>query len=250
MAVGRTSNPPRFGRAGYTLIELMVVMSIIIVLVSLVFPTVSALKKKRMIAVAQAELKQVETAIQAYKARLGFYPPDNPGNPVTNQLYFELSGTTLTNVGNLDYFVTLDGSSRIGRGDLSVLYGFDASNHPKVSGFANCSTSARGSDEVASAVNFLTGLKPTQLGSMVVNNDVINNALLACSVKWAGTTNVVVTKGNSRAVVAGLNPWRYVSSNPTNNPASYDLWVDLMIGSKTYRVSNWSQQPQVVGAAP
>jgi prepilin-type N-terminal cleavage/methylation domain-containing protein len=242
MAVGRTSNPPRFRRAGYTLIELMVVMSIIIVLVSLVFPTVSALKKKRMIAVAQAELKQVETAIQAYKARLGFYPPDNPGNPVTNQLYFELEGTVFDGV---KLFTTLDGSSQISTNDIPVLY-----RNASLVGFANSSKNARGTDEQTAAVSFLKGLKPTQLGSMVVNNDVINNALLACSVKWAGTTNVVVTKGNSRAVVAGLNPWRYVSSNPTNNPASYDLWVDLVIGRKTYRVSNWSQQPQVAGGTP
>ena len=29
-----------------------------------------------------------------------------------------------------------------------------------------------------------------------------------------------------------LNPWRYNSSNPTNNPGSYDLWIQLVIARK------------------
>ena len=43
-----------------------------------------------------------------------------------------------------------------------------------------------------------------------------------------------------------LNPWRYNSSSPTNNPNSYDLWVDVLIGGKTNRFSNWSRQPTIV----
>jgi hypothetical protein len=49
---------------------------------------------------------------------------------------------------------------------------------------------------------------------------------------------------NPHAADVGLNPWRYVSSGPTNNPGSYDLWVDLYIGGKTYRLSNWSKEAQ------
>jgi hypothetical protein len=42
-----------------------------------------------------------------------------------------------------------------------------------------------------------------------------------------------------------INPWRYVSSKPTNNIGSYDLWMDLAIRGKTYRISNWSKNAQV-----
>jgi hypothetical protein len=35
-----------------------------------------------------------------------------------------------------------------------------------------------------------------------------------------------------------INPWRYVSSRPKNNIGSYDLWIDLAIRGKTYRISN------------
>jgi len=40
--------------------------------------------------------------------------------------------------------------------------------------------------------------------------------------------------------VPGLNPIRYVYPG-TNNPASYDLWVQLQIGGKKYLVCNWNK---------
>jgi hypothetical protein len=41
-----------------------------------------------------------------------------------------------------------------------------------------------------------------------------------------------------------VSPWFYNSSNPTNNPGSYDLWMDVFYSGKTNRISNWSQNPQ------
>ena len=43
-----------------------------------------------------------------------------------------------------------------------------------------------------------------------------------------------------------VNTIRYVSSNPTNNPNSYDLWVDVLIGGKTNRISNWNKDSEIV----
>src|SRR5450759_725568 len=91
-------------------IELLVVIAVIGILAALIFPITGALKKKKMITVAQAELAQVETAIDAYKAKYGTYPPDNPANPLINPLYFELEGTTNNGSG---YYQTLDGSGQI-----------------------------------------------------------------------------------------------------------------------------------------
>ena len=51
-----------------------------------------------------------------------------------------------------------------------------------------------------------------------------------------------------------LNPWRYNSSNPTNNPGSYDLWMQLSIGgttnSQTILICNWSKQVQINSPLP
>ncbi len=38
--------------------------------------------------------------------------------------------------------------------------------------------------------------------------------------------------------------WHYVSTNPTNNQDSYDLWMDIKYGGKTNRISNWNPDPQ------
>jgi hypothetical protein len=47
-----------------------------------------------------------------------------------------------------------------------------------------------------------------------------------------------------------VNPWRYNSSNPTNNPGSYDLWVQLSIAGKTNLICNWSKQVQIGSSLP
>lgn len=84
-----------------------------------------------------------------------------------------------------------------------------------VSGFVNSSTSAAGGDEGTKPETFLKELKPAQ-----------------------------ITAGNILACSEGP-VWAYNSSHPTNNPSSYDLWVDLVIGGKINRISNWSKQPQI-----
>jgi len=43
--------------------------------------------------------------------------------------------------------------------------------------------------------------------------------------------------------VRGLNPWHYVSSEPTNNPASFDLWAEYPDGGKIKMICNWSKDP-------
>ena len=92
--------PSTFGpRPAFTLIELLVVIAIMGVLAALIFPVLGEVKKRQYINHAQAEMAQLETAIERYKAAYGFYPPGNqlnPANPLVNQLYYELTGTTNT----------------------------------------------------------------------------------------------------------------------------------------------------------
>lgn len=221
---------PRSRRTAFTLIELLVVIAVIAILAALLFPVTTVIKKKRILALAQAELVNVETAIEAYKARRGTYPPDNPGNFLINPLFYELLGTTRDSLGN---YQTLDGGSQVLKLEFPAFYG------PNVSGFVNSSASAKGDDEKAAAESFLKNLKPNQSG---VPKPALypKIKILACSVLVEDPPANYPVPGSDPA---GLNPWRYISTNPTNNPGSYDLWVDLFIGGKKYTVSNWSKKP-------
>jgi len=226
-------NSPR--QTAFTLMELLIVIAIIGILAALILPISGAVKKKQMLSRAQAELNQVQTAIEAYKAKLGFYPPDNPDNPVTNQLYFELEGTVQTPDGAR--YTTTDGSSQVLTNNVRLLFG------PKVNGFMNSSKNLRSSDDAAAAVNFLkAGLRPNQIGRL--NN---NFAILVCSVPWMSPdTSPLISKDIAPQQPPCLNPWQYISSNPTNNPTTYDLWVDIVIGVQTNRISNWSKRPELL----
>ena len=84
------------------------------------FPVMGAIKRAMILRRARAELGQVQMAIEAYHTKLGYYPPDNvppqtawPNtlNWPVNQLYYELLGTTVTNISGSTYFQTLDGSA-------------------------------------------------------------------------------------------------------------------------------------------
>jgi hypothetical protein len=50
--------------------------------------------------------------------------------------------------------------------------------------------------------------------------------------------------------VQDLNPWRYNSSSPTNNPGSYELWIQLRIGGQTNLICNWTKQVQINSPLP
>ncbi len=198
--------------AAFTLIELLVVIAIMAILAAMIIPGTAAIKKKRIISKTQTELQQIVSGIERYKIKLGTYPPDNPNNLNVNQLYYELLGTTL----NGNTYKTRDGSSTIAASALPTAFG------PTVGGFINC-TKGAGGDEGTTAQTFLTGLKPNQIA------DTNGVKILVASVGAAPGPN------------SKLNPWHYVMTNPTNNARSYDLWVDVMIGGKTNRISNWTQ---------
>ena len=222
--------------SAFTLIELLVVIAIIAVLASLIFPVVGAIKRRATLTKVETEMKQVATAIDLYKEKLGFYPPDNPGTPQFNQLYFELLGTEPYKEGNVDYYRTLDGAAKIRSGSVSAAFG------PNVTAFLN--TTKGSADDAPPAKNFLKGIKPGQYAEGTCRNVLIR--VLTCSVPWPNNLPPVISVFSPSDPGINPNPWRYRSSAPTNNPGSYDLWADVLIAGKTNRISNWSQQPQLV----
>ena len=225
-------HPPR----AFTLIELLVVIGVIAILAGLSFPVMAAVKRAQALHRARAELIEVVTAIEAFNHKLGSYPPDNPLTPANwavNQLYYELLGTT--NTGTV--YQTLDGSAQIPTSGFTAAFGAGSA----VAGFMNCARLSRSGDEVSNAADFLKGLKPSQF--LAITNGA--SATPVCTVLGTGLDGPVFYQNT---LGAKLNPWRYNSSSPQHNPKSYDLWVDITVGSKTYRISNWSERPIIVSA--
>ena len=198
--------------AAFTLIELLVVIGIIVLLAGMSFPAMKGVKAAQARTRARAELTQIETAIETYKTKLGFYPPDNSGSDWTdNQIYYELLGTRLTTNG---VYQTLDGSAST---TTSIM---------------NCAKGGAG-DDAPNAVKFLVGLKEGQF--LAVSS---TRTVLGVSMQGAHP----LTGANNAEIV----PYGYNSSSPAQNPKSFDLWVDIIAGGKTNRISNWSSRPIIV----
>jgi len=216
-------------RTAFTLIELLIVIAILAILAAMIFPVVGAVNRNKQLKTAQTQLQALALAIDSYKTKLGFYPPDNTNNVVTNQLYFELMGTTnRITAGVPDLWVTLDGSAQIGTGttpNIAEVFG--------VRGIANSTTHTHSDDNASSASSFLNNLTPNQIGSLTPDIKI-----LVCSVTWPPEKTPAPIPSNP-----ALNPFHYVSAHPANNTGTYDLWVDIVIGGKTNRVCNWSPQP-------
>ncbi|MGO9585213.1 MAG: type II secretion system protein [Limisphaerales bacterium] len=217
-------------QTAFTLIELLTVMAIIGVLAALILPVAGAVKKHQYIYNSQTQMAQLETAIDRYKAAYGFYPPDTPGNSMTNHLYYELVGTT-NNGGN---YVTLNGSAQISSVQVSAAF-------PGVGGFVNCSKPNGGEDSTA-ARNFLPDLKPNQVWLNYSNNNVGINLLIG---SVGGPSPQYQPLGQQ-----DLNPWRYVCPG-INNPGSYDLWIQLVFApGQTNLICNWTKQVQINNPLP
>jgi prepilin-type N-terminal cleavage/methylation domain-containing protein len=215
----------------FTLVELLVVISIIGILAAFTIPALRAFKRAAVLNQTRAEMANLETAIDSFKAAYGFYPPSNPGYPAArndamfNPLYFELLGTT--NNLNTGQYMTLDGSATISDVPATVNNAFG------VDGFVNCMKPGA-SEDAAKARSFLSDLKPRQFTSNGSNNTVSGITLLTTAV--GGPDQSYQPMGAS-----DLNPWRYVSPG-INNPQSYDLWVQLSIYGKTNLICNWNKQ--------
>lgn len=213
----------RAASAAFTLIELLVVIAIIGVLAALLIPAGAAMKRNAAKKRAFSELKKVEAAIESYKDKMGHYPPDNTNNVAVNQLYFELLG--VKQVGT--EYQTLSGNGSISVAGVSQFYGL------AVLGFVN---SGAASDESSSAAKtYLTELGPAQF--LVATNPATGVLGPVLGTQVEGPLMLGSSDGRK------INPFRYLSSHPTNRIDSFDLWVDIELSGKIFRICNWSDNP-------
>lgn len=212
----------RAAGAGFSLIELLVVISIISILAGFTLVVLSGISKTRARSTATAELSQIEGALEDYKAKYGVYPPSNPGlgGILLPPLYYELIG--VTNTGG--YFKSLDNSGQLPAAPAQL------QNALGVGGFINCSKS--GGDEAPPARSFLKSLKANRIGSFFINGLAVSNLVTSVN----GPDPRYQPLG-----VPNLNPFRYMYPG-TNNPNSYDLYVQLVFSGQTNLICNWSKE--------
>ena len=196
----------------FTLIEVLVVITIIAILAGLIVGLANRAGETKRVKRTEAMHAELVTAIVDYQQTIGSYPPDNPNNAAQPPLFYELTGTVLDGSD----FKTKVGNERLPTGDVPTFFGRD--------GFQNASL------EAASVKSFFKQLKPDRYGQISTSPSV--------------QLFVVGVQGPSDVADAGrpgktLNPWRYVSTNPTNNPEGFDLWAEITVGGKTKVIGNW-----------
>lgn len=223
--------PFRFERVGsralhaFTLIELLVVISIIGILAGLVVGLTGLATRKSREARVRIEMTKLISDIENYKAKVGYYPPDHKvlvggrevGIPAPNQLYYELSGMVYKN----NQFYVVGGQDPVNANSAQSWFG--------TAGFANAAR--RESD-----LQFRTEFKSSQVKRIV--NPPID--VLVSPVRGPANRAMKTVEGPD------VNPWLYVSTSPTNNTDRFDLWIEVIVGGKLMRFSNWERDPVVL----
>ena len=208
--------PKRRPLIAFTLIEMLVVISIMAMLAGLVVWGVSRAATTRKLNRVRTELQQLETVIDNYHENKGFYPPDNTNDCRKPPLFYELTGAT--NLGGK--YATIKGDFPTSANISELFY---------IDGFVNSDP-----DEVK---NFFPEIKSVQHRTItnIAGTPIIK--LDALSVPLPGPTDLPSFDDDDRPI----NTWRYVSTKPTNNPASYDLWAEVVIGGKVHIIGNWKE---------
>mgnify|MGYP001250691394 CR=1 FL=1 len=233
----KQSKRNRRARRGFTLVELLVVIVIIGILASLVVGLSGTASRKMRESRTRVELVAIETAIEAYKANFGHYPPCNPDNPVLNTLYYELTGALYSPVRK----TFRDPKSGV------VMEVQAIKEHFGVEGFVN---TARSQSELKTF--FEPNPKTVRHISEEHDDDddghghEIHHAdevhVLCAPVPWPMQRDDHPVRHHGK-VAKGVNPWRYVTGQPVvNNIGKYDLWAEIVVGDEVLVISNWRKE--------
>lgn len=259
MRTSPNSSPVHGSRQhAFTLIELLTIIVIIGILASLTVGVAGIASRRSKVSRTQAELARLDLAIRDYKARFGFYPPDNVINannltqdPVVNQLYYELSGAVYDPTN--DVYVALGDAPAESISRATAVVGFGNGN---LAGIYNSSASA------ANLKNFLSGgrapqVRPVSLSTyppipgftykaMVVPVpwplDHWKTQLAPGDPDYDGRLFPPLRSYTNDRETLRVNPWRYNVTNPTNNPGEFDLWADIVVGNDFITIGNWKDE--------
>jgi prepilin-type N-terminal cleavage/methylation domain-containing protein len=196
----------------FTLAELLVVIAIIAVVAGLVVGLAGVASEKRDMSRAEVELQQLVTLIEAYRAKVGVYPPDNTNDFSRSTLFYELAGAVRANSEFRTPFITNTAS------ELNTSFGID--------GVINAS------DDPTEVKRVLRSVRPRQLatnanGTVSLVLDV--NGPEGKPNRW---NYVVGDRG------AGIR-FERVGSHAVRNPDGFDLWAEVVVRGKTNVIGNW-----------
>lgn len=233
MIHSKTERRPR--RLAFTLIELLTVISIIGVLAAIGVGMSGVASRRSKETQVKAQLNNLITAIESYKSDFNQYPPDNHvglmnRSAALNPLFYELVGTVSKSQGR--EYHTPDRTETLSSTEIQAAF--------NVRGFVN---STEGTEKPK---NYLPNMKSSQWREFSVEgaNDV---ELLVTPIEWPSALanqhplsgRLVDSQGRPLRTQLRANPWRYVSTRPTNNPASFDLWAEVHIGKERRVFGNW-----------
>jgi prepilin-type N-terminal cleavage/methylation domain-containing protein len=216
----RAEQPPKggipTGYRAFSLIEMLVVIAIIGMLAAILLGVLPGVMHRKVMARVQTELTQLQNAIDYYKEKNGFYPPDNTTIPKDlalrrPPLFYELVGTT----HNGNNYSPLNGEPSLSSAEITNVFG--------ALGFVN-------SGEAGEVQNFYPTLKSSQY-----EGD-------------PSKTNVLYLTVPAKGPDGEFNTWRYIVAKPnpgpvypTNNPTSYDLWAEVAHGGTIHVIGNWKK---------
>jgi len=242
---------------GFTLIELLVVISIIAVLAGLVVGVAPAASKRMREARINTELAALIGAIEGYKVKYGVYPPDNYNpvtrlsNPVLNSLYYELTGVLVDNNPRNPKLITADENAMIDPDVFQQYFGREGvlNSIPRVATTSGVAQEKLDREQKKSLIR--REFKPGQHSEIFrskLDSGYVDLEVLA--VGFSGDASGKKGGGfpwpprlpleqHPLKTNPGLNPWRYVSTNPTNNPGRFDLWAEIRENNRTNIVGNW-----------
>ncbi len=206
--------------AAFTLVEMLVVISIMAILAALIIPTARIASEKKNRSIVEAELHQLEVPIDHYKEKLGYYPPDNTNNPAQPPLYYELGGTVAEGNPTRSYRL-LSSQETIAKDNIRKNFNMES--------FMNSATTE---DDVK---NFHAQIKAKQ-------KDTNSDGVVFLTVPVKGPANPLNPSRTLSGRPSQLNTWRYDSSSTNrHNLESYDLWAEILIGGKTNIIGNWKR---------